>query len=143
MDSMIVQIFSAGVSERPSPRCSPTLTVARFALARCASILWVIMSSLASSTQVVFAVTTISWIWWHPCRVTPRSVLCVSITRCRRRVMALASRVSSEDPICCSHTEPTSIITCKESRMPGSTSIEYKSRTSSSPHNTVRARGIS
>ena len=40
----------------------PTLTVARFALARCASILWVIMSSLAGSTQVLFAVTIISWI---------------------------------------------------------------------------------
>jgi len=33
----------------------------RFALARCASILWVIMSSLASSTQDLFAVTIISW----------------------------------------------------------------------------------
>ena len=88
------RLFSAGVSERPSPRGLPTLTVARFAPVRCASILWVIMSSLASSTQVLFAVTTISWMWWHPCRVTPRSVLCVSITRCGQRVVALASRVT-------------------------------------------------
>jgi len=42
----------------------------------------VIMSSLASSTQVLFAVTIISWMSWHACRVTPRPVLCVSITRC-------------------------------------------------------------
>jgi len=55
------QAFFSGVSERPSPRCLPTLTVARFALARCASILWVIISSLASNTQVLFAVTIISW----------------------------------------------------------------------------------
>jgi len=58
---MFDRLFSAGVSERPSPRCLPTLTVARFAEARCVSILWVIMFSLASSTQVLFAVTIISW----------------------------------------------------------------------------------
>ena len=33
------RLFSAGVSERPSPRCLPTRTVARFAPARCVSIL--------------------------------------------------------------------------------------------------------
>jgi len=61
--------FKRRISETPknldwwnqSSRCLPTLTVARFALARCASKLWVIMSSLASSTQVLFAVTIISW----------------------------------------------------------------------------------
>jgi len=52
----------------------------------------VIISSLASSTQVLFAVTIISWTQWHACRLTPRSVLCVSITRCRLRAMALTSR---------------------------------------------------
>ena len=46
------RLFSAGVSERPSPRCLHTLTVARFALARCASILWVIMSSLARDSKI-------------------------------------------------------------------------------------------
>jgi len=55
------RLFSAGASERPSPRCLPTLTVARCAPARWVLILWVVMSSLASSTQVLFAVTIISW----------------------------------------------------------------------------------
>jgi len=55
----------AGVSERPSPRCLPTLAVSRFAPAWCASILWWIMSSLASSRQVLFAVTIISWMRWY------------------------------------------------------------------------------
>ena len=89
------RLFSAGALQRPSPRCLPTLKVARFAPARRVLILCVIMSSLASSTQVLLAVTIISWMWWHPCRVTPRSVLCVSITRCRRRVMTLANRMRS------------------------------------------------
>ena len=55
------RLFPGRVLERPSPRCLPTLTVARFAPARCTLILWLIMSSLASSTQVLFAVTIISW----------------------------------------------------------------------------------
>ena len=59
--SRLGRLFSAGVSERPSQGCLPTLTVARFAPARCVLILWVIMFSLASSTQVLFAVTIISW----------------------------------------------------------------------------------
>ena len=57
---MFGRLFSAGVSERPSPRCLPMLKVARYALARWVLILWVIVSSLASSTQVLFAVTIIS-----------------------------------------------------------------------------------
>ena len=55
------QAFFCEGLERPSPRCLSTLTVARFAPARCVLVLWVIMSSLASSTQVLFAVTIISW----------------------------------------------------------------------------------
>ena len=51
---MFDRLFSAGVSERPSPRCLPTLAVARFAPATCVSILWVIMFSLASSTKWLF-----------------------------------------------------------------------------------------
>ena len=53
---MFGRLFSAGVSERPSPSCLPTRTVAHFAPARCVLILWVIMFSRASSTQVLFAV---------------------------------------------------------------------------------------
>jgi len=44
---------------------------ASYVPARWVLILWVLMSSLASSTQVLFAVTIISWMWWHACRVTP------------------------------------------------------------------------
>ena len=55
------QAFFCRMSERPSSRCLPTLTVACFAPARCVLILWVIMSSLASSTHVLFTVTIISW----------------------------------------------------------------------------------
>ena len=59
----IWQAFLCRSFGAPIPKMQPTLSVARFALARCASILWMIMSSLASSTQILFAVTIISWMW--------------------------------------------------------------------------------
>jgi len=57
--------FSAGASGHPFPRCLPTLKAARSVPSRCVLILWVIMSSLASCTQVLFAVTIISRTFWQ------------------------------------------------------------------------------
>jgi len=48
------RLFSAGALERPSQRCLPTLKIERYVPASLALILWVIMSSLASSIQVLF-----------------------------------------------------------------------------------------
>ena len=65
------QAFSAGAWGPLFPRCLLTLKAARCVPARCVLILWVIMSSLASSTQVLSAVTIISCIFWLTWCVLP------------------------------------------------------------------------
>jgi len=57
----VCQAFSCRSFREPIPKMLAHAHSARFALAKCASILWVIKSSLASSTQVLFTVTIISW----------------------------------------------------------------------------------